>query len=163
MSRRDKRGRDAVSRRLTESLSQIYIKKSNRKFRLRFEKEETSTEDKRRRLRRLVPSWSFLTRLRRPHLFSRKRKDGGRKECLDAVWCFLPLNSGKHRGFGLAFHSRVTLRASWYAPPDTGASSLRLVALERLPSIEGMVEIRRDFTFLRGTPKAPLCKGSCQP
>ena len=30
--------------------------------RLRFGKEEMSTEDKRRRSRRLVPSWSFLTR-----------------------------------------------------------------------------------------------------
>ena len=36
----------------------------NRKFSLRFGKEEMSTEDKRRRLRRLVPSWSFLTRQR---------------------------------------------------------------------------------------------------
>ena len=32
--------------------------------RLRFGKEEMSTEDKRRRSRRLVPPWSFLTRLR---------------------------------------------------------------------------------------------------
>ena len=31
---------------------------------MRFGKEETSTEDKRRRLRRLVPPWSFLTRQR---------------------------------------------------------------------------------------------------
>ncbi|MDY4994911.1 MAG: hypothetical protein SO081_05025, partial [Oscillospiraceae bacterium] len=30
----------------------------------RFGKEEMSTEDKRRRLRRLVPPWSFLTRQR---------------------------------------------------------------------------------------------------
>ena len=32
--------------------------------RLRFGKEEMSTEDKRRRSRRLVPPWSFLTRQR---------------------------------------------------------------------------------------------------
>ena len=51
----------------------------NREFSSRFGKEEMSTEDKRRRLRRLVPSWSFLTRLRRPYLFSRKRKDRGEK------------------------------------------------------------------------------------
>ena len=38
-----------VSRRLTERLSQIYIKKSNRKFSLRFEKEETGSEEKRLR------------------------------------------------------------------------------------------------------------------
>ena len=49
MSRRDKRGRDAGSRRLTERLSQIYIKKSNRKFSLRFEKEEMGSEEKRLR------------------------------------------------------------------------------------------------------------------
>ena len=36
----------------------------NREFSSRFGKEEMSTEDKRRRLRRLVPSWSFLTRQR---------------------------------------------------------------------------------------------------
>ena len=42
--------------------------------RLRFGKEEVSTEDKRRRSRRLVPSWSFLTR----HFFfwRSKRKSG---------------------------------------------------------------------------------------
>ena len=45
--------------------------------RLRIGKEEVSSEDKRRRLRRLVPSRSLPTCLRRPHLFSRKRKDGG--------------------------------------------------------------------------------------
>ena len=42
-----------------------------------------------------------------------------------------------------------------YAPPDTGVSSLILVALERLPSIEDAVVIRMDVTFLRGS-KAPL-------
>ena len=41
--------RGAVSRRLTERLSQIYIKKSNRKFSLRFEKEEMGSEEKRLR------------------------------------------------------------------------------------------------------------------
>ncbi|MFR1223081.1 MAG: hypothetical protein ACLSDS_12415, partial [Oscillospiraceae bacterium] len=51
----------------------------NRKFSLRFGKEETSTEEKRRRLRRLVPSWSFLTRLRRPYLFRLAGKDRGEK------------------------------------------------------------------------------------
>ena len=39
--------------------------------------------------------------------------------------------------FQASFHTIVTLRASWYAPPDTGVSNLQLVALERLPSIEG--------------------------
>ena len=52
--------------------------------------------------------------------------------------------------FQAAFHTIVTSRASYYAPPDTGVSSLRLVAVERLPSIEGAMEIQMDTTFLRG-------------
>ena len=52
--------------------------------------------------------------------------------------------------FQASFHTIVTLRASYYAPPDTGVSDLQLVALERLPSIEGAVEILMDITFLRG-------------
>ena len=43
----------------------------------------------------------------------------GEKRVLGRVWCFLPLNSGEHQCFGLAFYSVVTLRAFWYAPPDT--------------------------------------------
>ncbi len=42
----------------------------------------------------------------------------------------------------------------YYAPPDTGVPDLQLVAVERLPSIEGALEIQMDVTFLRG--KAPL-------
>ena len=57
--------------------------------------------------------------------------------------------------FGLAFHMVLTLWASYYAPPDTGVSSLQLVAVERLLSIEGALEIQMNFTFLRGS-KAPL-------
>ena len=57
--------------------------------------------------------------------------------------------------FQASFHTRVTSRASWYAPPDTGVSNLQLVALERLPSIEDAVVIRIDVTFLWGS-KAPL-------
>ena len=55
---------------------------------------------------------------------------------LGRVWCFLPLNSGEHQCFGLAFHSVVTLRAFWYAPPgyvrikfDTGC--LRIATVNR--------------------------------
>ena len=101
MSRRDKRGRDAVSRRLTERLSQIYIKKSNRKFSLRFEKEETGSEEKRLREQRgLVPSRLFLTRLRRPYLFRLAGKDRGEKGARGRVWCVLPLNLGEVLVFG---------------------------------------------------------------
>ena len=51
--------------------------------------------------------------------------------------------------FWASFHSILTSRASDYAPPDTEVSNLQLVALERLPSIEGAVEIQMDITFLR--------------
>ena len=56
--------------------------------------------------------------------------------------------------FWASFHSIVTLRMSWYAPPDTGVPNLQLVSVEYLPSIEGALEIQMNVTFLRG--KAPL-------
>ena len=65
--------------------------------------------------------------------------------------CNLPLNLGKAQCFSLAFHTRLTLWASYYAPPDTGVPNLILVASEQLPSIEGAVEILMDVPFLRGT------------
>ena len=73
---------------------------------------------------------------------------------LGYVWCFLHLSLGKSQCFSLAFHSVITLRVSWYAPPDTGVSSLILVAVERLPSIEGIVEIQMDVTFC-----GEVCRG----
>ena len=90
------------------------------------------------------------TRLRRPYLFSRTRKDRGEKSAWGRVWCILPLNSGGYQCFGLAFHTGLTLRASWYAPPDTGVSNLQLVSVEYLPSIEGATELLMGATFLRG-------------
>ena len=69
--------------------------------------------------------------------------------------CNLPLNLGKAQCFSLAFHTMVTSRASWYAPPDMRVPNLQLVAVEQLPSIEGAVEIRMDFTFLRGSLQSP--------
>ena len=48
----------------------------------------------------------------------------------------------------MSFHSEVTSRASWYAPPDTGVSDLWAVALEYLLSIEGA-----DQTYW----SAPFC------
>ena len=41
--------------------------------------------------------------------------------------------------FQASFHSVVTLRGFDYAPPDTGVSDLKLVAVEYLQSIEGAV------------------------
>ena len=52
--------------------------------------------------------------------------------------------------FRASFHTIVTSRASYYAPPDTGVPNLILVASEQLPSIEGAVEILMDVPFLRG-------------
>ena len=116
----------------------MHRKNPNRKFSLRFGKEEMSTEDKRRRLRRLVPPWSFLTRLRRPYLFSCAGKDREEK----SAWTRLVRAASEFRlepMFQASFHSGVTLRASYYAPPDTGVSDLKLVAVEYLQSIEGAV------------------------
>ena len=124
--------------RLTERLLQICRKNPNRKFSLRFGKEETSTEDKKPCLQGFVPSWSFLTCLRRPYLFSRKRKDRGEK----SAWTRLVLSASEFRReprLQASFHTIVTLRAFDYAPPDTGVSDLQLVAVEYLPSIEGAV------------------------
>ena len=50
--------------------------------------------------------------------------------------------------FWASFHTMVTLRASRYAPPDTGVSDLWAVALEYLLSIEGA-----DQTYW----SAPFC------
>ena len=114
---------------------------------MRFGKEETSTEDKKPCMQGFVPPWSFLTRLRRPNLFSRKRKDWGEK----SAWTRLAHAASEFRRapiFRVSFHTRLTLRASWYAPPDTGVSDLWAVALEYLLSIEGA-----DQTYW----SAPFC------
>jgi len=52
--------------------------------------------------------------------------------------------------FQASFHSEVTSRASYYAPPDTGVPNLQLVSVEQLLSIEGALEIQMNVTFLRG-------------
>ena len=104
-------------------------------------------------MRRLVPPWSFLMYLRRPHLFPRAGKDRGEKGA--GLRLVHPASDFRCEAmFQASFHTILTSRASWYAPPDTGVSDLQLVALERLLSIEGADEIRIDVTFLRG--KAPL-------
>ena len=119
-----------------------------------FGKEETSTEDKRRRLRRLVPSWSFLTRLRRPYRFSRTRKDRGEK----SAWIRLVQPASEFRQlpmFRASFHSRATSRATYYAPPDTGVPNLQLVAVEYLLKIEGAGRICRSAPFCIGCHYLP--------
>ena len=110
MSRRDKRGRDAGSAQpRLRGCRRSAWKDPNRKFSLRFGKEETSTEDKKPCLQGFVPSRPFLTRLRRPYLFSRKRKDRGEK----SAWMRLVYPASEFRqapSFWMSFHSVVTLR-----------------------------------------------------
>ena len=113
---------------------------------MRFGKEETSTEDKRRRLRRLVPSWSFLTRLLRPYLFPCAGKD--REEKGAGGRGVLPASEFRRAPMLRAlFHSVVTLRVSCYAPSDTVGPDLQLVTVEYLPSIEGAGRICRSAPF----------------
>ena len=126
---------------------------------MRFGKEEPDSEEKRLREQRgLVPSRPVLTRLRRPYLFSRKRKDRGEK----SAWMRLVRSASEFKqapSLGLAFHMVLTLWASYYAPPDTGVSSLRLVAVERLPSIEGAMEIWMGKTSLRADSSVAALPG----
>ena len=97
---------------------------------MRFGKEETGSEEKRLREQRgLVPPSPVLPRLRRPYLFSRKRKDREEK----SAWTRLVLPASDFRQAPMvqaSFHMIVTLRVFYYAPPDTWVSNLELVALE---------------------------------
>ena len=132
---------------------------------MRFGKEETSTEEKRRRLRRLVPSWSFLTRLRRPYLFPCAGKDRGEK----GAWMRLVLSASEFRRepiFQASFHTIVTLRASYYAPPDTGGiefdtSCLRTIAINRRYSgnPDGCYFFAGKFSLFAGTKCLPPGEG----
>ena len=124
----------------------MHRKNPNRKFSLRFGKEEMSTEDKKPCLQGFVPSWSFLTRLRRPYLFPCAGKDRGEKGA--RLRLVLPASEFRREPiFQASFHTIVTSRVSDYAPPDTGVSDLQLVALEQLPSIEGAVWICQAAPF----------------
>ena len=49
--------------------------------------------------------------------------------------------------FQASFHTIVTLRASWYAPPDTGVSSLRRVAFESLRQNVLRIKIIGQYGF----------------
>ena len=85
--------------------------------------------------------------------FLSQEKRYGRKECLGTRG--LPASDFRKASmFKISFHTIVTSRMSWYAPPDTGVPNLQLVSVEYLPSIEDALEIQMDVTFLR----AP-CRG----
>ena len=87
-------------------------------------------------------------------IFSLAREKIGEKRALGYGWVRPASDFRQASEFWASFHTMVTLRASRYAPPDTGVSDLQLVAVERLLSIEGAAESLMDVTFLRG--KAPL-------
>ena len=110
MSRRDKGGRDAISRRLTERLYQICVEKPKPQIQFAVWKGRNGLRGKEApRTAGLVPPRPVLTRLRRPHLFSRKRKDGGEK----SAWMRLVHPASEFRrapSFWMSFHSVVTLR-----------------------------------------------------
>ena len=132
---------------------------------MRFGKEETSTEDKRRRLRRLVPSWSFLTRLRRPLLFRLAGKEGGEKGRWVTIECFLPLNSGEP----LVFRRRST-RDSPYGRLGTRrlirdikfvSSCLRISAVNRRCSLNlSGCTFLHWFLLFCTHPRLPLSRGA---
>ena len=105
-----------------------------------------SAEDKKPCLQGFVPSWSFLTCLRRPYLFPCTGKDMEEK----GAWGYGVHAASEFRQapiFQASFHSIVTLCMSYYAPPDTGVPNLRLVTVEHLPSIEGADRICRPAPF----------------
>ena len=100
-----------------------------------------------------------MENLRLPHvsdgpIFSLAREKIGEKRVLGYGWVRPASDFRQASEFWASFHTIVTLRASWYAPPDTGVPNLQLVSVEYLPSIEGALEIQMNVTFLRG--KAPL-------
>ena len=151
MSRRDKRGRDAVSRRLTERSSQIRMKTQTansvcgleRKKWAQRKRGSANSGDSFRRGRFCRasggPIFSVL-----PEKMGEKR-GAGMRLVLSA--------SGFRRGLGFQapFHSEVTLRVSAARRLIRGVSGLRLVALEHLQSIEGAGRICWS---------APFCWGS---
>ena len=139
----------------------MHRKNPNRKFSLRFGKEETSTEDKKPCLQGFVPSWSFLTRLRRPYLFPCAGKDRGEK---GAGGCEV-LSASEFRQ-GPMFWSGVPLgghpTSFCYAPPDTGGirfvtGCLRISAINRRCSLTNSdcTFLRRSFLYLHAPNAFP--------
>ena len=70
-------------------------------------------------------------------IFSHAREKIGEKRALGYDLVRSASDFRREPMFQASFHTRVTLRASYYAPPDTGVPNLQLVALEYLLSIEG--------------------------
>ena len=111
-----------------------------------------------KRLRDCCHKFATTGCLRRPYLFRLAGKDRGEK----SAWMRSVRSASEFKqapSFGLAFHMVLTLWAFYYAPPDTGVSSLRLVAVERLPSIEGAMEIWMGKTSLRADSSVAALPG----
>ena len=93
------------------------------------------------------------------------RKRRGRK---GALGCGLVRPASEFRRvsmFQASFHTIATLRASWYAPPDTGVPNLQLVALEYLLSIEGADQTYWSAPFCGEVIFIcfALCRGGAEP
>ena len=100
MSRRDKRGRDAGSRRLTERLLQICIEKPKPQIQFAVWKGRNGLRGKeapRTAGTRSVEAGSDAPPAAPSFPSCRKRR--GRKGALGRVWCILPLSSGKSQCF----------------------------------------------------------------
>ena len=79
--------------------------------------------------------------------FLSQEKRWGRKECVGTRLALSASEFRREPGLQASFHTIVTLRASYYAPPDTGDPNLQLVSVEYLPSIEGAGRICRSAPF----------------
>ena len=80
--------------------------------------------------------------------FLSQEKRLGEKRVLGRVWCILHLNLGKNRCFRLVFHTILTSRASWYAPPDTVGIKFA-VSCRRISDINRRCSLNlSDCTFL---------------
>ena len=98
--------------------------------------------------------------------FLSQEKRWGRKECV-GTRLVLPASEFRQISmFQASFHSVVTSRASWYAPPDTVGirfvtSYRRISDINRRCRLDLLVctFLRRSFIGLYA-PKAPLVKGS---
>ena len=139
MSRRDKGGRDAGSRRLTERLLQICIEKPKPQIQFAVWKGRNGLRGK--EAPRIAGTRSVEAGSDAPPTaisFPSRGKRYGRK----GRWGYGVHSASEFRrnpSFWLSFHTKLTSRASCYAPPDTVGPDLQLVTVEYLPSIEGAI------------------------
>ena len=80
-------------------------------------------------------------------IFSPAREKIGEKRALGYDLVRSASDFRREPMFQASFHTRVTSRASWYAPPDTGVSSLRRVAFESLRQNVLRIKIIGQYGF----------------